>query len=301
MKGWRLGLSATLALLVLMGAYVVVQLRSLEVERLSDDLYVMRGLGGNVMVLRTDAGTVIVDTMSSPIQGALIREAAKTLTGADTVLLISTHYHLDHTHGNPAFDAGTRVLSTERTLSHLKALDAAFWTDEAAQLLPNETFNDRYTLSIGGKTLELIEPGRGHTDGDLVVLFVDEKVIATGDLFFNRFYPNIDLEAGGSVQLWPQTLEQILSLDFERVIPGHGATSDRQGLQQFKAFMSQLGAAGLHAGKTGASLEQTLAEAELTADEGYQSITFIVPLGLDRDFVLTRSWEEVTGNYTQLN
>ncbi len=65
-----------------------------------------------------------VDTLTLPMQGKRLREIAKELTGQDTVLLINTHYHLDHTHGNPAFDPGTRVLSTERTLHHLKALDA---------------------------------------------------------------------------------------------------------------------------------------------------------------------------------
>jgi glyoxylase-like metal-dependent hydrolase (beta-lactamase superfamily II) len=64
--------------------------------------------------------------MTLPLQGQRIREKARELTGAETVLVINTHYHLDHTHGNPAFEPGTRVLSTERTLSHLKALDADF-------------------------------------------------------------------------------------------------------------------------------------------------------------------------------
>ena len=63
------------------------------------------------------------------------------------------------------------------------------------------------TLQVGGKTLELIHPGAGHTDGDLVVLFRDEQVLHTGDLMFSGYYPNIDLEAGGGVQQWVATLE----------------------------------------------------------------------------------------------
>ena len=88
-------------------------------------------------------------------------------------------------------------MSTERTLSHLETLDADFWEGDAA-LLPNETFSDRISVEIGGKRLELMHPGRGHTDGDLVVLFADEGYIHMGDLLFNDHYPNIDLEAGGS-------------------------------------------------------------------------------------------------------
>jgi len=294
-------LLALVVLILAIGGYVFMQVRAIDVEKLSDDLYVLRGFGGNTAVLRTDAGTVIVDTMTFPLQGERIRETARELTGAETVLLINTHYHLDHTHGNPAFDAGTRVLSTERTLSHLLALDADFWTGDAAELLPNETFTDRQKLVIGGKTLELVQPGRGHTDGDLVVVFTDEGVIHMGDLHFNGHYPNIDLEAGGTVQDWPETLVGVLALSFERVIPGHGPTTDRAGIAQFRDFLIQLGEIGSRAATDGWSLEQTIASEELTTDAGYEPIRFIVSLGLDREFVLQRAWEEATGNFTVQN
>ncbi len=287
--------------LLLFGGYVFVQARSLEVERLTADLFVLRGLGGNAAVLRTDAGTVIVDSMTFIWQGALIRERARELTGAETVLLINTHYHLDHTHGNPAFESGTRVLSTARTLSHLQALDAGFWSGDAAQLLPNETFVDRQTLEIGGKTLQLAHIGIGHTDGDLVVNFVDEKVVHTGDLLFNGHYPNIDLEAGGSVRAWPATLERLLALPFDRIIPGHGATTDSAGVRRFQAFLTELSEIGRDAAATGKTLEQTQNTNALTADEGYEPLKFIVSFGLDRKFVLTRAWEEATGNFRLAN
>ena len=301
MKRWKSWLLLVAVLLLVFCGYVYLQLRTIEVERLSDDLSVLRGLGGNTAVLRTDAGAVIVDTMTLPLQGRRIRELARVLTGADTVLIINTHYHIDHTHGNPAFEAGTRVLSTERTLSHLQALDADFWQGEAARLLPTETFSDRRTLSIGGKTIELIHPGAGHTDGDLVVLFTDEGVLHTGDLMFNRYYPNIDLEAGGSIQRWVPTLENMLQLDFTRVIPGHGETTDRAGLRQFLALIAQLAEIGNSAAEKNLSLEQTLATDQLTADEGYRRIRLIIPLPMDREFVITRAWEESTGNFERLN
>ena len=301
MKRWQIGLLVFTLLIVAVGGFVLVQARTLEVERLSDDLFVLRGLGGNTAVLRTDAGAVVVDSMTLPMQGKLIREQARELTGMETVLLINTHYHLDHTHGNPAFEPGTRVLATERTLSHLHALDAEFWTDDAASLLPTETFTDHMTLLIGGKTIELIHPGAGHTDGDLAVLFTDEGVLHSGDLMFNHTYPNIDLEAGGSVQQWAPSLEALLRLDFTRVIPGHGDTTDRAGLRQFLALIAQLAEIARTAADSGNSLEQTLQTDQLTADEGYQRLRMIVPLHMDREFVITRAWEETTENFTRLN
>jgi cyclase len=301
MKLWQTIVALLLLGIAIVGGYVYSQVRALEIEQLSDDLWVLRGFGGNTAVLRTREGTVIVDTMTFGIQGSRIRDVARELTGADTALIINTHYHLDHTHGNPAFAAGTRVLSTERTLSHLRALDGDFWTGDAAQLMPNETFTERQTLLFGGKTLELVHPGPGHTDGDLVVVFVDEGVIHMGDLLFNNHYPNIDLEAGGTVRDWAATLEATKPLPFDRVIPGHGATTDRDGIRQFQSFVTQLSEIGQQAATQGWSLEEVRATDALTTDAGYVPIEFIVSLGLDRGFVLQRAWEEASGNFERLN
>ena len=291
-----------LAVLLIGGAYVYLSLRSIEVEQLTDDLWVLRGMGGNTAVLRTDAGAVVVDTMTLPLQGARIRDVAKELTGMETIMLINTHYHLDHTHGNPAFEAGTTVWSTARTLSHLNALDAEFWAGDAAQLLPNETFEDRHTLTVGGKQIELVHPGRGHTDGDLVVVFVEDSAAHLGDLMFNRSYPNIDLEAGGSIAEWPATLDAVLGLEFDLVIPGHGETMDRDGVRQFQQFMAQLGQVGRQAAAAGDTLEMVVASDALTEDAGYEALTMGgIPIGLDRAFVLRRTWEEATGNFELLN
>jgi len=294
-------LLAVLLLTALGAAYVYLQLRALDVERLTDDLYVLRGLGGNSAVLRTEAGAVVVDTMTLPLQGARIRARARELTGQDVLVVINTHYHLDHTHGNPAFDPGTRVLATQRTREHLEALDADFWTGEAAELLPTDTFDDRMTLRLGNKTLELLHPGRGHTDGDLVVRFVEDRAVHLGDLLFQGHYPNIDLEAGGSVEAWPATLERVLALEFDRVIPGHGPSTDRDGIRRFQAFMAELWRIGSAAAAAGDSLETTLATGSLTEDAGFEPIRFIVPIGLDRKFVLRRAWEEATGQFERRN
>ena len=291
-----------LAIVVIGGGfagYMYNEVRTLEVVPVTDDLWMISGVGSNVAVLRTSEGAVIVDSMTFPLQGRLIEEQAKALTGQPVALLINTHYHLDHTHGNPGFDDSRRlrVVATDRTLAHLKRLDGAFWEGDAAQFLPNETFTDAREISIGGKTLRLRRPGRGHTDGDLVVLFVEDQTIHMGDLYFNKHYPNIDLEAGGSVKEWSASIDaSIAGATFTKVIPGHGALSDKAGLDGFQRFIEELDAVGAKAAADGASLEQTLERTDLTTDAGFTEIHFgPIPLGLDRDFVIRRAWEEATG------
>lgn len=296
MKLWLKILLFVLALVLVAGAYVFSQARALTIERITDDVHVMSGLGGNVGVLKTDSGTVIIDTMTLRYQGKRIREEAEKLTGQPVVMIINTHYHLDHTHGNPAFEKGTRVVSTSRTLHHLLTTDADYFDGEAAALLPNEIFNDSRQVKLGNKTIKLLDAGRGHTDGDLVAFIVEDEVLHAGDLYFNKLYPNIDLEGGGSVKLWGDTLDAVLALPFVSVIPGHGAISDRKQLVQFQDFMRQLARIGQKAADEGWTMEQTKASEELTEDAGYGEISLIIPLGLNREFVLGRAWEEATEN-----
>ncbi len=311
------GLALALLVLVAGGAvYIYQQVSTLEVARVTDDVHVIYGLGSNVGILRTEDGAVVVDTMAFRMQGREVRERAEQLGGGAAQAIINTHYHPDHTHGNLAFAPGLEVVSTDRTLAYLRKLDAEYWQGDAAGTLPNETFDAERVLEIGGKTVRLIHPGRGHTDGDLVVLFVEDRVLHTGDLFFIGRYPDIDLEAGGSVKEWAATLDRVLTLDFDPVIPGHGPVTDRAGLVAFQSFMRQLAELGEEAARSGRSLADTQAQASLDADAGFEvlSIPFVMwasrcasrrssgcgPDRLDRDFVLRRSWEEATGNFTRV-
>ena len=285
-------LAALLTIVLVFAGYVFFLIHSLEVEKVTDDLHVLFGLGGNAAVLKTSEGTVIVDTMTLHYQGDRIKEVAEELTGMPVAMIINTHYHLDHTHGNPAFDKGTRVVATDRTLHHLNEFDSEYFSGEAAALKPNETFSDALELKMGNKTLQLLHPGRGHTDGDLVVAMVEDKTLHTGDLFFNKHYPNIDLEAGGSVQLWGDTIDEAMKLDFDHVIPGHGPVTDRDGFRQFQRFIRQLAEIGNWAKVEGKTLEETQATERLTEDAGYSEIRMVISIGLNRAFVLKRAWEE---------
>lgn len=290
---------AVLVCLALAGAgYVYSSVVSLSSEKITPDLHVIFGLGGNVAVLRTGEGAVIVDSMTFTTQGDAIREKASELAGEEVVMIINSHYHLDHTHGNPAFPVGTRVLATERTLWHLQQTDMGHFAG-AEPLLPNETFTHKTRVALGSKNLTVLHPGLGHTDGDLVVLFEEDRAVHMGDLHFNGHYPNIDLEAGGSVQAWPASIETVIdTLDFDTVIPGHGPVTDASGLRQFQSFIQQLAEIGLRSADQGLSVDQALGSPELTADVGYEPITwFGISLGLDRSFVLRRAWEEATGNF----
>ena len=164
---------------------------------------------------------------------------------------------------------------------------------------PNYTFDGgTHELSIGGKTIRAYHTGRGHTDGDLVVLFVEDRVLLTGDLFVNGHYPNIDLEAGGSVREWPATMQKVLDLglDFGPVIAGHGPVSDRAGYERFREFLASLWSQTEAVRARGGSLDDADREVDLSTFD--LTPLWYVPY-LNRSFVIRRAWEEAGGRFTE--
>ncbi|MGH7894379.1 MAG: MBL fold metallo-hydrolase [Candidatus Binatia bacterium] len=292
MRRFLLGLALVLTLV---GAGLWYVVGHLEHTQLTPSVHMLSGVGGNVGVLVTPDGVAVVDTMTFVLQGEAIRARVRELTPQPIVAVLNTHYHLDHTHGNPAFAVGTKVVSTAKTLQHLHERDADFWKDHPAQdLLPNDTFDGpSKEITLGGKTIRSLHLGRGHTDGDMVVLFVEDRVLHTGDLFWNGHYPNIDLEAGGSVREWPATLDKVLALPFDKVIPGHGAATTRAAVQRFRELMTTLWTETLRIRDRGGSLEDALHLVDI--DHFGLWPLWWVPT-VNRGLVIRRTWEEATAS-----
>lgn len=300
----RRALGWTVFALLLAGAIAAIviyqELNALQVERVTEDVWMLSGLGSNVGVLRSERGAVVVDTMTFRMQGERIREMVEDLTGHPVEAILNTHYHWDHTHGNPAFPAGLRIVATQRTLERMQTLDGDYFSGAALDALPNETFTESHELRIGGKTVRSFHPGRGHTDGDQVVLFVEDRVLHMGDLLVHRRYPNIDLEAGGSLREWPATLDRVLEMGgFDEVIPGHGGLTDREGIVRFQRFLREVWEQVEPLARAGRTLEETRAAVRLTEDAGYEAMQIPGIVTLDRDFVVRRAWEEATGSVEQ--
>ena len=282
-----------LALVAVLGGATWWVLGDLDDTLVTNDVHMLSGVGGNVGVLLTPEGVAVVDTMMLVGQGRAIQKHIRALTPQPIVAVLNTHYHFDHTHGNPAFPVGTKVVATAKTLEHLRDLDAAFWKDSPARdLLPNDTFDGATReMRLGGKTIRAYHFGRGHTDGDMVVLFVEDRVLHAGDLFFNGHYPNIDLEAGGSVQQWAGTLDKVLALPFDVVIPGHGPVASRRALERFRDCMASLWTQTTAIRDRGGSLDDAIQLIDI--DQFDLHPLWFAPM-LNRGFVVRRAWEEAT-------
>jgi glyoxylase-like metal-dependent hydrolase (beta-lactamase superfamily II) len=200
----------------------------LKIEQVADDLYMIQSsASGNITVFTSDDGVLLVDSKFAN-ENARAMELLRTVTDLPVKYVVNTHMHGDHTGGNIAFEAlGADIVGTENARKRL--------AETQAMGLPSITFDDHLRIYFGERVMDFYWFGRGHTDGDLVIHLPEERLVLTGDLFAggDPFVRLIDYNGGGSLAEWSGTLEKVLALDFDRVIPGHSELTDRARLQGY--------------------------------------------------------------------
>lgn len=188
----------------------------------SGHVHMLIGAGGNIGLSVGDDGTLIVDDQFAPL-ATRIQAAIDELDGAAPKLVLNTHFHGDHTGGNPVFGARGTIIAHDNVRQRLLLQD-----DFPGVGLPVLTFADEVRVHFNGDTLRVIHMPAGHTDGDSVVWFERANALHMGDLLFNGTFPFIDLGSGGSVAGVLANLSRVLELvpaDI-KVIPGHGPLGD---------------------------------------------------------------------------
>ena len=257
-----------LGVLLAVGAVAIVSAQgnapnTVQVEKVKDNLWVLRGGGGNTAVFATANGVTVVDA-KNPGWGKPILDAIKTLTNKPVTTLINTHTHGDHVSGNVDFPATVDVVVQENTKTNMEKMP--IFAESKGVGLAKRTFKDRLTIGRGADEIALYYFGPGHTNGDAFVVFPALRVMHAGDIFANKAMPLIDEANGGSMLHIGDTLmkahDTIKNVD--TIINGHMPTQTTWAdLKQFAEFNQELAAwmqAQLKAGKTP---EQAAAEWKL--------------------------------------
>ena len=151
----------------------------------------------------------------------------KTVTNQPIKYVFVTHVHQDHAGNIGKFvQAGVPVITNEGLKKSLETggVDGKGYTSPAGKPAPpNVTYSKNKKVKLGNATAIAYHFGRAHTGGDTVVYFPDAKVVCLGDEFVTTPNgPNADYPNGGSVLEFPKVIAQVLKLDFDTVIPGHG-------------------------------------------------------------------------------
>ena len=221
-----------LALTALCLLWSQTQRPPLTMEKVTDNLYVIIGNGGNVAVMPTTEGVILVDDKFAA-DAPEITAKVKSITDKPIRYVLNTHQHGDHTGGNEALLAASAEI-----IIHKNA--RANMVTGKQPGLPRITFSDETQVFLGGQEVRARHLGRGHTNGDAVIFFPAERVLHTGDLFVNGGAPFIDYSSGGSLVAWDKTIEQALAYDFDTVIPGHGPVAKKADLVKWRQTLATL-------------------------------------------------------------
>jgi len=196
----------------------------LTLQKVTDNLYVLLGNGGNVAFMPTSEGVIVVDDKFAA-DAPEIAAKVKSVTDKPIRYVLNTHQHGDHTGGNEALLAARAEIVIQKNAR-------ANMLAGSMPGLPHITFSEESQVFLGGKEVVAHYLGRGHTNGDAVIYFPSERVLHTGDLFVVGA-PFCDTSAGGSIKDWDKTLEKALQYDFDVVIPGHGAVAKKADLAKY--------------------------------------------------------------------
>jgi cyclase len=228
-----------LALLTAASAFAQQDWSKVEVKatKVAGNVYMLTGAGGNIGVSVGTDGIVLVDDQYAPL-APKIEAALKTITDRPMRFIINTHYHGDHTGGNEHFGKTAPIVAHENVRKRLVSgvtRRGQSTPPAPAGALPVVTFNDTLTIHLNGEDVRAVHMPHGHTDGDSVIWFTQSNVVHMGDDFFNGLFPFVDTENGGSVRGLIANIEKVVATipDDAKVIPGHGALSDKAGLRRF--------------------------------------------------------------------
>ncbi len=266
---------SVLGTLVLIGALTVAvaaqqpppqpSVDNLTVEKVKDNLWVIRGGGGNTAVFATAKGVTIVDT-KNPGWGQPLLDKIKTVTDKPVTTVINTHTHYDHVSGNVAMPATVEIIAHENTVKMMPNTASVAGLGETENVfkasggkgLAKRGFKDTLTLGSGADQINLYYFGPAHTGGDAFVEFPALRVMHVGDTFPNKGLPIMDKTNGGSGVEYAATIRKAVAgvKNVDTLINGHTpAQTTPADMSLFADYVSDFVAhvqAAKKAGKTAA-------------------------------------------------
>jgi len=215
-----------------------------EDHNLGQGLHMLESFGGNIGVLAGDQGVLLVDAEWPQLHDKVVTAVAR-ISAQPIRYVVNTHWHWDHVGGDALLARmGAVIFASGETRAHIAeeqkqnhAPGTPYAPDPAA--IPVVTVTSTLKLHLAGQTVEIIHVPPAHTDGDLIVRFVEADVIQTGDTFFHGFYPDIDQPHGGSIDGMIALYDRLYRMcgPKTKIIPGHGPVANRADVRQYQALL----------------------------------------------------------------
>lgn len=273
---------------------------NLTVEKVKDNLWVIRGGGGNTAVFATAKGLTIIDT-KQPGWGQPLLDKIKTISDKPITTVINTHTHYDHVSANVLMPATVEIIAQENTAKRMPVFSTVTGRGETENVfkanpgkgLAKRTFKDKMTIGSGAEQINLYYFGPAHTGGDAFVEFPALRVMHVGDVFARKSIPLIDADNGGSGVQFASTVRKAVDgvMNVDTIINGHlpGQTTPAE-MREYADFVADFVAhvqAAKKAGKTAADAIKTW-----TAPAKYKDYT-------PADAAQATAWAQVIFNETK--
>ena len=206
-------------------------------------VHMLEGSGGNIGVSAGEDGILIVDDQFAPLADKI--KAALRGLGSGTgnpKFLLNTHFHGDHTGGNPIFGREATIVAQANVRHRLAAEQRSgdrVTPPMVKQGLPVLTFDQGLSIHFNGEEIKMMSAPVGHTDTDAFVYFTKSNVIHLGDHFFNGRFPYVDLAGGGTVDGLIRNIGTALNIvgPDTKIIPGHGALANKGDLHAYYSML----------------------------------------------------------------
>lgn len=208
-------------------------------SKLTDNLWLITGAGGNIVVLNQPDGLLLVNGSRPETAADLMKFLSDQFKGQPVKAVFNTDWHLDHTGSNEMFrKAGAKIYAHENTKLWIGADFYSDWEKRAykprpKEALPTDTFYTSGKMTFGKEPIEYGYMPQAHTDGDIYVFFPAQNVLVTGDVVSAGEYPVLDYVTGGWIGGLQNALKDLLKVGNEntRVIPGSGPVLARADIQ----------------------------------------------------------------------
>jgi cyclase len=228
-----------------------------KLSKISDNVYAYVGstddsasnnFGANAGIIIGEDAVLVIDTLISDRKAKAFITDIRALTDKPISFVVNTHFHADHSYGNCAFaELGATIISqtdtksineewAEKVLKNAEAWMGLSKEEMAGTSIayPQLTFSERMEVDLGGLRVELTYVTQSHTRGSVYAFIPSQKVLFAGDILFTDYYPNM---GASDVDGWVQTIDHLLSLDVDKIIPGHGPLSSKQDLSDQREFL----------------------------------------------------------------
>lgn len=245
-------LLGSIALLMVCGTAFAAE----RLTQISDNVYAYvdtknsskdSSFGANAGIIIGKDGIAVVDTLISSKEAKCFIRDIRSISRKPIKYVINTHYHLDHVFGNSEFaKLGAIIIAQEnakksmedtakKTLDNISEYGLAEQDMKGTKLAyPVLSYGDKMTIDLGGQMIELIHARHSHTDGDTLVYLPDKNVIFAGDILFTGYHPFL---GEGNIDEWVKELDDMMGMDIEKIVPGHGPVSGKKDLKEMKEYI----------------------------------------------------------------